>query len=251
MKAKDLLAKRDLPPNIVIVGPAGSGKTSFALTLGEHVDYWEIDGNVRAGLHCGDGLDHIRGEVEIWAPEPMTNPRRNHPFIQIEKRVDQIHKEGSAFPVSCLDSLSTVCNLGLHYHQTLDNTLDKPVNQRQWGQMASDVLRFMFKLRHASTSVVILAHENRDELNGELLFSMGAPGKKVNKDLPPTFSDIWYSATRKGTRNAQFFEIYTKPFGSYPARSSSDLPNPLDATQGFLPVFEAMGWPLEEVAVES
>lgn len=246
MKAGDLVQEA---PKVLLCGTAGSGKTSLVLTLGSNVEILDADGNIRSGLHCGDGHDEERAKAEVTpCPEPFPESKPQA-FNTVRKRIEKISQEVEAGTyerkVVAVDSLTTLTHAAMLETQRVSGNLKKNPSLPEWGTMANEVFRLITRLRALPIGVILIAHDEVIEVNERQRVQLGVMGKKLGQQLPRLFTDIWYVKTRSSAGGKQAFTIQPRPSGDFPqARNSGGLPGELDATKGLPPVFEALGYPL-------
>lgn len=242
-----------LPPNILLVGPTGSAKTSFTLSAGPALRIIDCDGNIRSGLHCKDGHDEARAEADVVLAHETDPQRKAEGFRKVKIAVEKIVKEARkppeerGFDVVAIDSLSTLWQGATLHVQGAAGKIGEQLSLPDRGTANREVLQVIYALKAAPVAFIAIAHDTVIEVGGENQIRLGLPGKQLNQEIPKIFSDIWYAHPKPKAGGRTEFQIYTAPAGAIRARSSADLPNPLDASEGLPSVFERMGYPIRTI----
>lgn len=160
MKAQDL-KNFNLPPNIIIVGAAGSGKTALASQLGSGCYCFDFDNGMRTCLTLQDAFTPFRQSIEfdIFADDDLTAPKG---FVKAKQKLSDLFKKPPRGVV--LDSLTGLAQAVKFYvmNTTKNNPFAQPEIQH-WGAMINEVEQFILKLRALKCPTIMTAHLGADE----------------------------------------------------------------------------------------
>jgi len=241
-KAGDLKAS---PPLICHMGPSGSGKTSVWLTLGDAVEVWDFDGNIRSGLFCGDGLDAQRAEANVESFVESDPTSKATGFDKLKKKLTEARKKGGDYhaKVIVMDSLTSLCDSAMLWAQQASGHLGQQPTTQEWGVMAREVESVVNALKVLPFATVLIAHDDIVNVKGENEIRLGVPGQKIKSTLPPKLTDWWYQRTRQGAGDVTKFEILTCPQKGLDLYASGPIPGVIDASKGIEWVLNEMGFP--------
>lgn len=247
MKLSDI---QSTPPRILLWGLAGSGKTCFSTSEGEATELLNCDQNIRSAALFQDKFTERRKNCEI------TNCLDSNSALTFTKLKNRVYDIAAAVAnksyikrVLVLDSL-TACGdsamrMVLSNSGKLVNTTSKTLpqpTQQDWGLAIGEVENLLTILCSIPVAVVVVAHELRDEVNGQLQYVPWALGNKLPTKLPRFFSEVWYSKlVKQAGSQGDKYVIQTNATSTIMARSSV-LRGDIPMDDGIGSVLGKIGW---------
>jgi hypothetical protein len=214
MKAKDLQTQNK-PPSIVIVGPAGCGKTALCSQLGKNAFCFDFDDGMRTCLTLQDKFTSFRQSIdfEIYRDSDPTKPDC---YVKALTKLRQMLSKPPKAVL--LDSLTGLASAIYHYIMLTEkhDSFAKPEIQN-WGSMVNETERFILMLRSLKCPIIMTAHEGLAEMEG------GASVRIINSitkshgrnKVAWLFDEVWYMQARA---------IGAGKFGYFVSGRSVDLP---------------------------
>ncbi len=180
-------------PTILLIGPAGSGKTTFMTRFGR-VYIIDVDGNLNgpAKVARSEGRDlslieysrlHIDEQGKPVPPLQMF-PRFDKLLTAAAQRTD-LDAIGISSTTTLNDAVSN------EVRRQLNKPLDYTFEQRDWGRYLSLWKHIITTCRTMTTPVLIDGHweGDKDDVSGAITYSLAISGKAANQ-LPALFSDV-------------------------------------------------------------
>lgn len=198
-KPSQLVAEQGL--NILVHGPAGSGKTVLSATTGEPTLIISAEGGL---LSIKDAPDHIDA-VEIDSMEAM-------------KEVYAHLKAGTDYKWIVIDSISEVGEV------LLTDEKGKTRDPRQaYGVLIDEMQRLIRAFRDLPYNVVVTAKQDRqkDEISGAMLYGPSMPGAKLALQIPYFFDEVFALRVEKDDEGAPYRVLQTNRDIQYEAKDRS------------------------------
>lgn len=248
------------PPRVLMYGEVGSGKTAFALTVGERGFVCDFDNGLRSGLSIKDKFSEARRKVEVrqfLEENPETKATAWLAFKSFVRSLPQaIAEKRFTQKVLVIDSLTVMMDCALRF--VLANhggSLGRAPQIQEWGLSYTEVKNVLAALMALPLAIVLIAHDQFKtyRVYGEgsdtedlLRISLAVTGKNTDKELFRFFDEIWYCRGVPIEKGGTRFVFQTNPTGSITARSRSSLPPVVDMSLGLPEVFKLMGFNLGE-----
>jgi hypothetical protein len=243
MKAKDLV---DKPPNILIYGPAGSGKTGLgAQAAGGYM--MDFDDGMRTALTLQDKFTPLRQSIEfdIFKDRKPKEPRA---FIDAKAKLLQISAQCAAgtykYDAFELDSLTGLCRAC--QSQVMANAGDalKKPEILHWGIMVNEIENILTIIRSFNVLTIVTAHELLVETDDELLIRIMSVTKPhgLNK-IPWLFDEVWHSKVRPAGGNKTNYIVSGRSTSELSVRTRSGFNTDVIHNEiGLVGVLEKIGF---------
>jgi hypothetical protein len=227
--AEMLSTQKVKPPHIIIYGQPGTGKTAWAMTVGERGTMLDLDGGyvTATTLYDQHREKRLKCNIELFKPESPTDYGM---FNKVKARVHQIYeqvrtKNPAAPKILIVDTL-TALNAAAERQVV-------PVGQakiQDWGMIINEILQVTQMLSWLDIPVILLAHQQSQMTDDNELISIGVAGKHTGKNIVAGFDELWYSKVVrdpvKAGAPAQYV-LQTRPTAQVVVRSRYNPPDPI------------------------
>ncbi len=253
MKVSDL-QKNEPPPNILLYGEVGCGKTILALTLGEHAQVIDVDLGLRSGYSLKDEFTDARMAVDVKQFQETSMPERAIAFAKTKSCIfdiaTQCNQHRYPFKAIILDSLTVFSEQALAYILGNANKIGKNPEIQHWGMAFSEIKMVLAVLTSLPIPTIVIGHEQiktygtgKDAVNK---LELAIKGKNMPAEITRLFDEVWYMRTRMVAGGQRQYVIQTLHDGSVLARSRACLPNMTDTKIGMWKLLEMMGYKRQE-----
>lgn len=187
--------KSDLGTAILIVGGAGSGKTSLGLSLFPKTYVFAADPNLRSGLDYLKRIGKLNNVVGFDTANPDENgvpvpPMRRYARL-LEKttaaikdpNVETIFHDSASFIEDIIKA--KICNAATEEAIRLSGF-------EQWGALQLTWKSIVTQLRQSGKRYILAAHETKEKDESDQIFKYRiAVDGAIAAKLPAMFSDVW------------------------------------------------------------
>lgn len=254
MKVSDL-QKNEPPPNILLYGEVGCGKTILALTLGEDAQIIDVDLGLRSGYSLKDEFTTARMSVDVKQFAETSLPRKALAFEKTKSCIydiaTQCNQNRYPFNAVILDSLTVFAEQALNYILGNKGKIDhSKVEIQHWGMAFSEIKMVLAVLTSLPIPVIVIGHEQiktygkgKDAINK---LELAIKGKNMPAEITRLFDEVWYMRTRMVAGGQRQYVIQTLHDGTILARSRACLPNMTDTKIGMWKLLAMMGYANQE-----
>lgn len=258
MKLKDNPKKyEDDPPNILLYGDIGVGKTALCLTLGDGVHYVDYEDGLRTAYMLDDKWKPDRLEadfVQFLDKQPNKKATAWHNgkqhIIQLSNQYVQGVRPFSAIVIDSLTSFAEAAMRSILYNS---KRLGQAPQIQDWGAAFIEIKNTISILRGIPVPFIMVAHEmiKTDTIKAAQSDSAKASHERLQiaiegKNLPAQisryFDEIWYMKATPGGGNVKRRSIVTVGDNIIPARSRSDIPNETKTSVGMWELIKMTGF---------
>lgn len=234
------------PPKIILAGEPGSGKTAFALTLGEGTTVIDLDDGLLTGQTFKDQFFARRQQVEVkWCKEE--DPGKALAFGKALSYIRGISDECLKGKPPCravvVDGLTVLAEMCMRSILGNANMLGKHPQLQHWGLRDLEMNNFLTTLYSLPMVVVLVTHlQQTEEEGGNTVYKIALQGKALPPQLAPKFDEIWLAKTRRGAGGKTDYTIETQGSVMFTTRSRANLPSPQDMNLGLPALLVKMGF---------
>jgi hypothetical protein len=235
------------PPKILMYGPAGSGKTAFAMTLGDGLRLYDLDYGVEVGRTLKDKFLDARMAVDIvrYDEQQLLSPTG---WLRFRTDIFGLQNNKNIPKAICIDSLTSGITMAMRFVLSNNGRLDygkgvlpPTIEQSHWGMAFTELTNVLLVLRGLPIPVVVLAHDQRDTQTSAL--ELALPGKNLPSTVPQFFDELWYARVFPSATGSQYM-IWTANEG-FPAKTRRQVPSKTLMSNGLPSVLNSIGyqWP--------
>jgi len=223
MKAVDLKNK---PPNILLYGPAGTGKTGLVSQM-KDAYIMDFDDGMLTARNMEDDFSSLRqnAEFDTFLDE---NPAKPRAWLDAKKKVqsivEEVQKGTWKYKAFGIDSLTGVAKCAqLYVMYAAGDSFMQPQIQH-WGMMVREMEGMLTRLRAMKVLKISTAHEMAIETGGVSCFTPRSITKPHSIDtLMWLFDEVWHTELRRAGQGKINFMVSGKPSPSYRCRTRSVL----------------------------
>jgi archaellum biogenesis ATPase FlaH len=230
MKPKDIKNK---PPNILLYGPAGSGKTAL-VAQATNGYLFDFDDGMLTAKTVNDKFRPLRWEIDFdsYVDE---NPAKPHMWIEARKKLKSIVEQANAgkwkHDALIIDSLTGMARcIQLHVMSCAGDSYKKPEIQH-WGSMVQEMETALTMIRAVRVLRLTTAHELLVEKQAtkslvpvvDYITPLSVTRKHSIGKLMWLFDEVWYTSLTRGAQGKMNFTVDSKPATSHRCRTRCGL----------------------------
>jgi hypothetical protein len=250
------LSEAQVPtPKILLYGPPGGGKTVLASSLGEGCCYLDLDLNISSAKTTVDPLREERLKID-WFPYVDENPLKPARWGRFKSKVLELlnaaEQKKLQYKSVVIDSLTSagdaslknvLFSSGMIASDGSLKTKSGGPELSHWGLAMTELETILIWLKSMPIPVVVVAHQEMKALSeNQNVIELSVIGSKLAPKVPGYFNEVWYLSPKVESGGKISYNIRTKHTGQILARSTSNLPEIVDAKQGMWKIFETMGY---------
>jgi len=245
-KLKDLLGRT--PPKILMMGSAGTGKTTLVTTLGKDLALLDLDRKLRSVINQADAFADDRLEVNvIEAHEDTVTGGVPVAFRKARAALDAISAKCASgaypykvFAIDSFTSLAQACAM-----MVAGTDLTRKLSWNDWGTMTRELEAFLYDLRCLPIPTIVIAHEMYMEIDGANKVVISCPGQKLPPKLPAMFDEFWQTRVINVQGGGTKYVVRTRSTESVGCLSSHNVPDNYLQSDGLKKIFKKMDWDLD------
>lgn len=225
-------------PTILLIGPAGSGKTTFMTRFGR-VYIIDVDKNLNGPAKVARNEGRDLSLIEYDVLDRDENGNVVPPLLQYQ-RFDKLMTNAAKRRDLDLIGITSSTTLAAVVANEVRRQLNKPVDYtfeiRDWGKYLYMWQLILTTCRTLTTPVAIDGHweGDKDNVTGAITYSLAIPGK-ASHQLPALFSDVLRFDVENVMEGGKFvpkYNIHTVQERLYPGvKVALDMPAKFEATQ--------------------
>ena len=249
-----LSALPQYPPKLLIYGAPGTGKTCFAATFGEGMEFIDLDGNLQSARTLKDKWTEQRHKIDV-TPCHELDPFKALAWTKFSDRIRMITKlcQEKKYPMKCLciDSFTALADSCLRMIKintgvlTPDAKPGKLMGIQMWGMAIDEIHRVLTFVKALPIPVIVLFHDRQDtEGEGDNVVIH----TRINifgAQLPPKIIGMFDDVLRMKMRDVQGKPqpyLQTIPDAFTTIRSNSQIPNNFLCERGLRDLLSLIGW---------
>lgn len=244
MKAQDIL-KKNTPPNILIYGPAGSGKTAL-VSQARRGYMLDFDNGMGTAAKLEDKFFDARNEIEFDIFLDAV-PAKPDMWLRAKKKLLDISAVVAAgafkYDAVIVDGLTGMgqCIQNQVMYQA-GRPLGKPEIQH-WGMMVSEMENALTILRSLNVLVMLTAHELPVLVDDTVVMKILAIGQKLPAKIPWMFDELWYAKTILAAQGKTNYIVSGRSTSSIRCRTRSNFNTDfIHQEVGLVGVLEKIGY---------
>lgn len=250
MKLEELPIK---PPKILLYGSSGSGKTALATTCGPHCQVIDFDDGVETARTLADSFQPQRRQIDVLQAlerDPAFPTAYAKGKEHLRGVATQCNQKKYPFKVLVIDSLTSMADACLRMVLKNSNKLETSGGMamnpeiQHWGLAFLEMESFLSIARSLPIAVILIAHEQMNEIDGVNKLQLAISGKKNPTKIPRFFDELWYMKTRNAAGGKIEYVIQTNSTAGIEARSRKNIPDLTNANVGMPELLKRMGYPL-------
>ncbi len=249
-KLRDL--KRKKYPNILLYGPLGSGKTVFALTLGERAQVWDFDDGLESGMNVQDKFTDYRQCVDVVQFLESEPEKKANAFLKCKSHcidvANKARKGNWKFDAIIVDSLTSMVYASLNQVLYNSGRLNKGNPQIQdWGLAFIELKMVLSVLRSIPVPKIVIGHDMQKQMNREKdkeddwRTMIALPGVNLPTEISAVFDEVWYMRAKQAGGGKRRYEIQTLGSDKLDCRSRKCLPNLTNTDVGAWEILKLLG----------
>jgi len=253
-KLRDL--KRKKYPNILLYGPLGSGKTIFALTLGERAQVWDFDDGLESGMNVQDEFTDFRQCVDVVQFLEKEPEKRANAFIKCKAHAidvaNKARKGNWNFDAIIVDSLTSMVHASLNQVLSNANHLGKNPQIQHWGLAFIELKMVLSVIRSIPVPKIVIGHDMQKNMNREegkeddWRTMIALPGVNLPTEISALFDEVWYMRAKQTGGGKRRYEIQTLGSDKLDCRSRKCLENMTNTNVGAWEILKKLGHTVEE-----
>lgn len=180
---------------ILLVGPAGSGKTVTGLRLFKKTYAFIADLNFKSGKDYLTKINEIGNVVGFDTATPDENGKPVTPMLRYDrmlKCIGDAHKDPN---VDCvfIDSATFIEDIiKAKICSAANETAIKLEGYGQWGQLLMTWKSIIMQCRQSGKKLIMAAHENKEKDASDNIYKYGiSVDGQIAAKFPALFSDVW------------------------------------------------------------
>ena len=233
------------PPNIIIYGAAGTGKTALALTLGKYAQVLDLGGGLRTGITLKDKFQEARMQVDVKSCRE-TDPRRAMGFDKclsyLNSIYDQQVKGTWPFKALIIDDFTMLAQFAVRRVLAMSNRLNKPPQIQEWGLAFINIEEALTLLYAMKCVVIMTAHRMPHEVDDRPQWGIACPGQKLPDKVPAYFDEVWVSHIKMVGQRGREFMIQSIGTAGVMARTRSSFPDDTNMNLGMVELLKLTGY---------
>lgn len=243
------------PPNILLYGPVGCGKTALALTLGERAQIADMDDGLKTGLSLKDSMYNMRTQVDVRQFLETNLPKTAVAFRGFKSFVYGLPADIQAkrwpFQALIIDSLTTWADAATKYIMSNGGRIDDAPEIQHWGLSFNEITNVLGVIRTLPVPVILIAHEQVKSigkgLNAEEKLEIAVSGKNLPSKITRYFDEVWYMKAKPAGAGKMQYVVQTVSDDKKIARSRGCLPDNTDTSCGMWELLKRVGYVPPEV----
>lgn len=256
------------PPKILLGGLAGVGKTAFAASYGDGMQFLGVDNALATCMTLNDDLKPRRMAIDFIDCIEL-NPTgvaksfqkvKSHLIEMINRAAAKklVFDDGKPITALAIDGLTFLAKAGFDYIMYNSGKLGKPLayapgdskalmannaSLPEWGLMISEVIQIFQLIRALPITVVVTCHyEAVPTPMGGLQYQLAIPTKELPRMIPGMVDEVWYMETQPtpaGQKSKRMLKTVSSPLVM--CRSNYNLPDGTDTACGIKGILKLMG----------
>lgn len=251
MKLSEIKVKA---PKILIYGPAGTGKTACALTLGSRAHVVDMDDGLLTGLTLQDKWSEDRQQVDV-VQFLEEDPRTARAFLSVKKHLmDVVNKARQGkweFDALVIDSLTAMAEFAMRSVLASNGMLGNVPQIQHWQLAFTEVENIMIILRAMPCPVILIAHDQVRTIDEQDYVRIAIPGKNMPTKITRYFDEVFYSKVKTKGGGKREYLLQTRASGSIEAKSRGNLEALVDTSIGMTGILKLMGYEFTKQTVSS
>lgn len=240
------------PPKILLIGDYGTGKTALGLTLGKRLRVLDVDNGLLTGKTFVDKFTPERKEVDVkacWEEDP----EKALAFDKTLSYAMSFGKELKAGTASqsalMVDSFTSLFQMSLNAVLYANGRLGKAPEIQDWNIANIQIEKFLLVLRTLPAVVIMTAHVQRAEQDGDLIGELACPGRKLPPRIPTYFDEIWIATVKNIEGGKRKYVLQTQSTRAMKARTRANLEDGTDQDLGMVEILRRMGHDIDVLMV--
>lgn len=242
MKLSEIKLK---PPKCIFYGPFGSGKTCFAATGGEVVQFLDMNEGLMSAKTLQDKWTEERKKVDVIECHE-DDPTKATAFLKarsyIQSVASQCSTETYKFKILVIDSLTDLQEFCMRNILSNAGRLGKQAEIQHWQLRDIEFLNLMIIIKSLPIAVILIAHQQIVEQDGINVISPGLPGKSLPNNLFTKFDEILFFKARNTTSGKVEFLIQNTSSSSILTRTRANIKNEINVDIGLIEYLKLLGY---------
>ncbi|MBE3038774.1 MAG: AAA family ATPase, partial [Chloroflexi bacterium] len=173
------------------------------------------------------------------------NPKKALAFSLAGSYLRTISDEFIAGKTPCravvVDSLTTLAENCMRLVLSNKGKLGGQPTQPEWGLRDLEMVSFFTTLYSLPCVVVLIAHLQGVDEDGQLTYKIALQGKALPPMLLPKFDELWLARVERAGAGKTIYNVHTQGSTLFPTRSRAGIPTPFDMARGLPSVLESLG----------